>query len=168
MRLQIRLSSTVLLRPVQVTVALPDGFSWARPPYKTMCDTCRQEREGHVLQRVRHGGACAEGRLRPCGSEPRQRWMGCTSVFVDMYPDALCLSLDLLQQALGIRISPESSPCMFTGCPVMWRHWKRPVGSTGQRLSTTPCCCRTKIARCGSWRRLSCATSAPDGISTRP
>ena len=36
MRLQIRLSSTVLLRPVQVTVALPDGFSWARPPYKTV------------------------------------------------------------------------------------------------------------------------------------
>lgn len=36
MRLQIRLSSTVLLRPVQVTVALPDGFSRARPPFRTL------------------------------------------------------------------------------------------------------------------------------------
>lgn len=36
MRLQIQLSSTVLLRPVQVTVALPDGFSKWTPPYRTV------------------------------------------------------------------------------------------------------------------------------------
>ncbi|MBQ7606407.1 MAG: hypothetical protein IJU76_00240 [Desulfovibrionaceae bacterium] len=36
MRLQITLSSIVLLRPVHITVALPDGFSKARPPYRTV------------------------------------------------------------------------------------------------------------------------------------